>query len=85
MSAGLTVQLNGQKRSFAELRTGTPLSAVVEALELKADRIAVELNGEIAPRTTWTARTVSEGDRLEIVHFVGGGLIDPKAPHPARR
>jgi sulfur carrier protein len=45
----------------------------------------VELNGEIAPRTTWTARTVSEGDRLEIVHFVGGGLIDPKAPHPARR
>lgn len=85
MGAGLTVQVNGQPRSFAELSPGAVLAAVVEALGLKADRIAVELNGEIAPRTTWTARTVSEGDRLEIVHFVGGGLIDPKAPHPARR
>ena len=73
MGAGLTVQLNGQSRSFAELKPGDGLAAVVEALGLKADRIAVELNGEIAPRSTWTERTVNEGDRLEIVHFVGGG------------
>jgi sulfur carrier protein len=74
MDAGLTVQVNGQNRSFAELRAGMPLAAFVEALGLKADRIAVELNGEIAPRTAWAERKVNEGDKLEVVHFVGGGV-----------
>ncbi len=73
MGEGLTVQVNGQPRSFAELEAGAALGAVVEALGLKVDRIAVELNGEIAPRMSWAQRMVSEGDRLEIVHFVGGG------------
>jgi sulfur carrier protein len=73
MSEGLTVQINGVARSFAELREGVQLAAVVEALGLKADRIAVELNGEIAPRTAWVERVLKAGDRLEIVHFVGGG------------
>jgi sulfur carrier protein len=73
MSDGLTVQINGAARSFADLRAGVALAGVVEALGLKADRIAVELNGEIAPRTAWAERAVKDGDRLEIVHFVGGG------------
>jgi thiamine biosynthesis protein ThiS len=42
-------------------------------LGLKSDRIAVELNGEIVPRSTWNETGISTGDRLEIVHFVGGG------------
>ena len=46
---------------------------VVGALELKGDRIAIEHNGEIAQRATWEQSSVSPGDRLEIVHFVGGG------------
>jgi thiamine biosynthesis protein ThiS len=46
---------------------------VLQQLELRPDRIAVELNGEIAPRTSWDALSVGENDRLEIVHFVGGG------------
>ena len=74
MSDGLTVQINGVERSFAELRAGAPLAGVVDALGLKADRVAVELNGEIAPRTAWAERLVKDGDRLEIVHFVGGGF-----------
>jgi sulfur carrier protein len=73
MSDGLTVQINGKERSFAELRAGVPLAGLVEALGLKADRIAVELNGTIAPRTEWAERVVKDGDRVEIVHFVGGG------------
>jgi sulfur carrier protein len=73
MDAGLTVQLNGQSRSLEGLLPGVALVEVLEALGLKADRIAVELNGEITPRTAWRERPVSEGDRLEIVHFVGGG------------
>ena len=42
-------------------------------LGLKSDRIAVELNGEIVPRSTWNETGISTGDRIEIVHFVGGG------------
>lgn len=69
----LSVILNGQPREFAQLETGASLADVVGALELKGDRIAIEHNGEIAQRTTWVDVPVKTGDRLEIVHFVGGG------------
>jgi len=49
------------------------LTVVLERLELRQDRIAVELNGEIAPRTRWGELTVLDGNRIEVVHFVGGG------------
>ncbi len=49
------------------------LDAVLSKLELRPDRIAVELNGELAPRTGWSAQPVQVGDRIEVVHFVGGG------------
>jgi thiamine biosynthesis protein ThiS len=42
-------------------------------LGIKADRIAVERNGEIARRSEWATTPVQNGDRLEIVQFVGGG------------
>jgi len=74
MSDPLQIQLNGQIRTVDELTAPVPLVHLIEALGLKADRIAVEHNGEIAPRTTWAHVTVKSGDKLEIVHFVGGGL-----------
>lgn len=70
----LTVQLNGQPRSLADLTSPTDLASVIAALSLKADRIAVEHNGEIVSRTAWPQASVANGDRLEIVHFVGGGI-----------
>jgi thiamine biosynthesis protein ThiS len=74
MSSELTIQLNGNSRTIVGLAAPAELAAVITHLDLKADRIAVELNGEIAPRTKWPGLKVSEGDKLEIVHFVGGGL-----------
>jgi sulfur carrier protein len=74
MSTPLTIQLNGQQRTLDALESPSPLSLVINALELKADRIAVEHNGEIVTRTTWSEAQITTGDRLEIVHFVGGGL-----------
>ncbi len=65
--------LNGQSRSFDTLEAGTTLDTVVAALGLKADRVAVELNGDIVPRSGWLETGVLEGDKLEVVHFVGGG------------
>jgi sulfur carrier protein len=73
MGIHLCLLINGRERSFAELSAGAPLSDLIAALELKSDRIAVELNGEIAPKARWPSLTVADGDRLEIVHFVGGG------------
>jgi len=46
---------------------------LVAALGLKGDRVALELNGEIASRTAWAETALADGDKVEVVHFVGGG------------
>ena len=69
----LTIILNGARRTFEFLSPGANLSNLVDALELKSDRIALELNGDLAPRLTWKEAVISDGDKLELVHFVGGG------------
>jgi len=69
----LTIRINGAERSFPGLAEPLPLADLVDALALKADRIAIEHNGEIASRRNWVNIQVRNGDRLEIVHFVGGG------------
>jgi sulfur carrier protein len=42
---------------------------------MKADRVAVELNRDIVPRERWADAQLRDGDRLEVVHFVGGGSL----------
>ena len=65
------VQLNGE---FREVPEGLTLAALLEWLELPRDRVAVERNREIVPRTGWDVTPIEPGDRLEVVHLVGGGL-----------
>jgi sulfur carrier protein len=72
----LTVILNGQSRDFDTLPQPASLEQLIGALGLKGDRVAVEHNGEIVPRAGWGETTLNGGDRLEVVHFVGGGLDD---------
>jgi thiamine biosynthesis protein ThiS len=67
----MKLQINGDERDFTAPLT---LSGLVEQLGMKQDRVAVELNRDIVPRDRWPQTTLSDGDRLEIVHFVGGGL-----------
>lgn len=62
--------INGEEREFAGIST---LASLVEHLGLKGDRVAIELNREIVRRDAWSVTNLNEGDRLEIVHFVGGG------------
>ena len=69
----LSLLINGHSRSFPEMKSPSTLDLLVAELGLKADRVAIELNGEIAPRAGWAATALHEGDRLEVVHFVGGG------------
>jgi sulfur carrier protein len=69
-----TLQLNGSPRDFASLTPPVTLAQLIAELQLKGDRIAVELNGTIVQRACWHETPLSAGDRLEVVHFVGGGL-----------
>jgi thiamine biosynthesis protein ThiS len=50
---------------------------------MKSDRVAIELNREIAPRDRWAQIELNEGDQLEIVHFVGGGTSRNELSKPA--
>ncbi|MGB7554567.1 MAG: sulfur carrier protein ThiS [Candidatus Korobacteraceae bacterium] len=62
--------INGDEKSFAD---SLSLAELVEQLGMKGDRVAVELNREIIARAQWGETPLNDGDRLEIVHFVGGG------------
>jgi sulfur carrier protein len=68
-----TLAINGQSRSFDNLTPPVTLAQVIAAMELKGDRIAVEHNGQIVQRARWSDTPIASGDRLEVVHFVGGG------------
>ncbi len=65
--------VNGKEREVATTEGPVMLDKVLAVLELRADRVAVELNGELRPRAGWATTEVRPGDRLEVVHFVGGG------------
>jgi sulfur carrier protein len=65
--------LNGQTREFEQLAPGANLLDLIVELGLKEDRVAIEHNGNIVPRAEWAEARLADGDRLEIVHFVGGG------------
>ena len=69
----LTLILNGQPRVFETLSSPVSLEILIGELGLKGDRVAVEHNGEIVPRGIWGKASIGDGDRLEVVHFVGGG------------
>lgn len=67
----MNLTINGEDRT---LPSAGSLDALVEQLGMKSDRVAIELNREIVPRDRWSQTSLRDGDRLEIVHFVGGGL-----------
>jgi sulfur carrier protein len=71
----MNVMINGVERNFPGLKSGAKLADLIAVLGLKSDRIAVEHNGEIAARSGWDSTALNSGDKLEIVHFVGGGLV----------
>jgi thiamine biosynthesis protein ThiS len=61
--------INGE----SQVSTANTVIALIEQLGMKSDRVAIELNREIVPRQQWADTRLADGDRLEIVHFVGGG------------
>jgi thiamine biosynthesis protein ThiS len=66
----LRIEVNGEAK---ELEEGATLLSLVELLSLAPERLAVEHNREVVRRADWHSHKLSDGDRVEIVHFVGGG------------
>ena len=66
----LHINLNGQPRSF---NAGLTLAELLAQEQLAGKRVAVELNGDIVPRSRHHEQILQQGDRVEIVHAIGGG------------
>lgn len=66
----MRVYVNGEVK---ELSSPLSLAELITQLDLPAARIAVELNRAVVRRADWGATTLNDDDRIEIVHFVGGG------------
>ena len=71
----MQIQVNGDRR---ELRDESRLSDLFKELSLAPERVAVEVNHQIVRRNEWPNTILKEGDRVEIVHFVGGGASSPR-------
>jgi thiamine biosynthesis protein ThiS len=69
----MTLYINGEQRDFPD---GLTVATLIAQLGMKPDRVAVELNLEIVPRTQSDKTALKNDDKLEVVHFVGGGSTD---------
>ena len=66
----MRLTINGEARELQPVRT---LAELIVQLELDTRKVAVERNLEIVPRSLHAETPVADGDRIEIVHFIGGG------------
>ena len=66
----MKVFVNGDEKEFG---VGISLAELITQLDLPAPRIAIELNREVVRRSDWGSTILKDDDRIEIVHFVGGG------------
>ncbi|HEX4854697.1 sulfur carrier protein ThiS [Arenimonas sp.] len=66
----MQIQLNGQAR---EIAAGTTLAALLEAAGYAGRKVAVEVNLDVVPRSQHASHVLADGDRVEIIHAIGGG------------
>jgi thiamine biosynthesis protein ThiS len=70
MAKEIVIQVNGETRETA---AGMSVTGLLAELGLNAWRVAIEYNLQILPKAKWEETQIAEGDKLEIVQFVGGG------------
>lgn len=66
----MNITINGEKKS---IENELNLRELLEELDLPDERIAVELNKQVVRKKDWDAMTINDADKIEIIHFVGGG------------
>lgn len=67
----MRIEVNGERR---EVPDQLSLAELIEHLKLAPERLAIELNRVVVRRLEWAQVQLKEGDRIEIIHFVGGGF-----------
>ncbi len=78
MSELIRIQVNGEMR---EWRSGVTVADLLRDLEIGADRVAVEVNLQIVDRAKFADHRLRDGDRVEILSFIGGGHGGPAGQH----
>ena len=66
----ISVYVNGAKTDISQ---NTSLRALLNQLEIAGEKVAIERNLEIVPKSLYAETILTDGDRLEVVHFIGGG------------
>ena len=66
----MTILLNGEPK---EIPADLAVAGLIRELGLTPERLAIEVNRRIIRRADWPSTTLAEGDKVEVVHFVGGG------------
>jgi len=72
-TASISIVVNGEPRDVATSNGTATVSALLSDLDIGNRRVAVEVNGEVIPKAEHGAQTLSAGDKVEVVTFVGGG------------
>jgi sulfur carrier protein len=72
MQDAIHIHVNGEARTW---RSGATVAELLQDLDIRTERVAVELNLEILDRATFDQRSLKDGDRIEILGFIGGGSL----------
>ncbi|MBI5776185.1 MAG: sulfur carrier protein ThiS [Nitrospirae bacterium] len=72
----MQMQVNGEQRTVLD---GMTVAGLLKELDIRPDRVAVELNLTILERSEFDRRSLQEGDRIEIISFIGGGSCQQSA------
>ncbi len=70
MNLVMTITLNGEKK---EVQSEINVSELLDVFSLPSERIAIELNKSVVRKKDWENIKINEADKIEIIHFVGGG------------
>ncbi|MGZ8381218.1 MAG: sulfur carrier protein ThiS [Nitrospira sp.] len=72
MQDAIHIHVNGEARTW---RSGATVAELLQDLDIRTERVAVELNLEILDRAVFDQRSLNNGDRVEILGFIGGGSL----------
>ena len=72
MEKTVQIHVNGESKAW---RSGATVADLLRDLDIKTERVAVELNLEILDRAALAQRSLKDGDRVEILSFIGGGSL----------
>ena len=75
------IQVNGEP---LDIDQGLTVTGLLETLDVRADRVAVEVNLHIVERQDFSGRVLEHGDRVEIISFIGGGTAGSLSPGPVK-